>query len=124
MATPSYPSSCRRYVADRIERVVVRCGLCISTVFIYISAAFIGISTAFGRWVVLIGRDDGQPQTLTDRRQVIRKARPPVENDAERRVTGVSAQDAARRASRRQTVQRPGVAFRTESGKTDHAVEG
>jgi ABC-type Zn2+ transport system substrate-binding protein/surface adhesin len=46
-----------------------------------------------------------------------------MENAAERGMTGVPAQDAARRASRRQTEQRPGVACRTESGKTDHKTD-
>ncbi len=44
-------------------------------------------------------------------------------NAAERGMTRVSAQNAARRASRRLMEQRPGVACRTESGKTDHAAD-
>ncbi|MGA8649232.1 MAG: hypothetical protein WB677_01160, partial [Xanthobacteraceae bacterium] len=57
-----HPAGAQRgkHLADRIEPMVVRCCVCISTAFIYISAAFVGIATAFGRRIVVIGRDDGE----------------------------------------------------------------
>ena len=92
-----HPAGAQRgeHVADRIELAVIGRPLRIG------ASAFPRI---FRR--IAVGRDDRQLQILAERRQVIGKARPEMEDAAERRMAGLPAEHAARCARRRQAVQR------------------
>ena len=71
-------AKCREQLTDRSERMVVE------------------IVRLVGRRI-LIGRDDGEPQILPDRRQLVGNAGPAVKDAAHRRIARVRAEDAARR---------------------------
>jgi len=76
-----HPASakCREHVSDRSERTVVK------------------IPSVVGRRRILIGRDDGEPQVLSNGREVVGNAGPVVENAAHRRIARVPAEYAAGR---------------------------
>jgi hypothetical protein len=102
-----HPAGAQRgeHVADRIELAVIRYALCIGI------GAFLHMLTC-----IAVGGDDRKLQILAERRQVIGKARPEMEDAAERRMAGVPAEHAARCARRRQAVQRLRLGSRNGGG--------